>query len=87
MTHQKLLIAATIVVSGVILACSDTSAPNQLADERLALGVPREDAAALHLTKECSPYMDAWPEPPLQDHEIEPRRSPVGTREFARRGR
>ncbi|HEV7366102.1 MAG TPA: hypothetical protein VGN76_09690 [Gemmatimonadales bacterium] len=55
MIHHKLFIATAIVVSGVILACSDTAAPNQLATNGSRSEASRK-RGALHLTKECSEY-------------------------------
>ena len=54
MTHPKLLMAAAILAAVATAACSDTTAPNQLASNGLAESARK--SGALHLTKECSAY-------------------------------
>ena len=52
MIHPRLLMAAAVLVSVVITACSDTSAPNQGAPESVSL----TRSGTLHVEKDCSTY-------------------------------
>jgi hypothetical protein len=55
MIHRKVLIATAMIAFGVITACSDTTAPNELAQDGLSsASSPR--SGALRITKECSAY-------------------------------
>jgi len=55
MIHRNLLIATAIIASGVTTACSDTTAPKDLASEGLsAASTPR--SGTLHVEKDCSAY-------------------------------
>jgi hypothetical protein len=55
MIHLKVLTAAGIFVSVAFLACSDTTAPNQLAADGRSSKSFRK-SGELHLTKECGDY-------------------------------
>jgi hypothetical protein len=55
MIHLKLLTAAGILASVTFLACSDTTAPNQLAADGSSSKSFRK-TGELHLTKECGEY-------------------------------
>jgi hypothetical protein len=55
MVQRELLMATAIVAFATLIACSDTTAPKQLASEGLSSeSFPR--SGALHVTKECSQY-------------------------------
>ena len=55
MIHRKLLMATAMIASVVATACSDPTAPKQVAPgDVLAASSPR--SGALHVTKECSEY-------------------------------
>jgi hypothetical protein len=55
MIHRKLLMATAIIASVVTTACSDTSAPNDLAAGG-ALSESSRRSGVLHVEKECSKY-------------------------------
>ena len=55
MIHPKLLMATAILASVATIACSDTTAPNQLAPGGVSSkSSPR--SGTLHVTKDCSAY-------------------------------
>ena len=55
MIRRELLMATAIIASAVLIACSDTTSPNQRAPEGVSLKSSRK-SGDLHLTKECSVY-------------------------------
>jgi hypothetical protein len=65
MIHRRLLMATAIMASGVITACSDTTAPKTLVAGLPAAATNNQQgdqdegdarSGALHVTKECSQY-------------------------------